>query len=146
MRKRKEDECDDYKRLVKKARHFATIADNLKFWLNDFFEFICDIMPTCENQNGGSPRHLPSWCTKDMVLNEYILDIELKPTGRVYSGFQKSESIMPLMVYGRVFNAQLLILAYENKHFSLNDNLFLKYKIVFNAQLLIIAYWNSHFS
>ncbi len=118
MREVKEDECGDYKRLVKKARHFATVADNLRLWLNDFFESICDIMPTCENKNGGSARHLPSWLTKDMVLNENILDMESKPTSRVYLGFQKSESIMPVMVYGRVFNAQLLIIAYWNQHVS----------------------------
>ncbi len=108
----KEDECGDYRRLVKKARHLATTADNLKLWLNDFFEYVCDIMPTCENQNGGSARHLPSWFTKDMVLNEYIMDMESKQTGRVYLGFQKSVQIISVMVYGILFNAQLLIIAY----------------------------------
>ena len=96
----KEDERGDYIRLVKKARHLATIADNLKLWLNDFFEFVCDIMPTCENQNGGSARHLPSWFTKDMVLNEYIMDMESKQSGRVYLGFQKLYKLFQLWYTG----------------------------------------------
>jgi hypothetical protein len=112
VREVKEDECGDYRRLVKKARHLATTADNLKLWLNVFFESVCDIMPICENQNGGSARHLPSWFTKDMVLNKYIMDMESKQTSWVYLGFQKSVQIISVKVYGIFFNAELLIIAY----------------------------------
>jgi hypothetical protein len=33
-------------------------------------------MPMCENQNGATYRHLPSWFTIELVLSEYIKDIE----------------------------------------------------------------------
>ena len=64
-----------YKRIEKKSRYF-TISDNLKIWLTSFFEKICDVRPMCKNKNGAIYRHLPSWFTIEIVLNEYIKDIE----------------------------------------------------------------------
>ncbi len=87
MREVKECKCGEYKRLAKKAKHLSNASNNLKLWLTDFFEFVCDIMPTYENQSGGSVRHLPSWFTKDMVLNKYIMEMESRTTSRVYLGF-----------------------------------------------------------
>ncbi len=66
-----------YQRLEKKSRTLSA-SDNLKIWLAYFFETICDVMPMCENQNEGKYRHLPSWFTVDIVLNEYIKDMENK--------------------------------------------------------------------
>ncbi len=64
-----------YKRIEKKSRSF-TASDNLKIWLTSFFETVCDVMPMCENQNGATYRHLSSWFTIEIVLNEYIKDME----------------------------------------------------------------------
>jgi hypothetical protein len=44
---------------------------------------ICDVMPMCENQNGTTERHLPSWFTMELVMNEYIRDMEKKRKGKV---------------------------------------------------------------
>ncbi len=49
-----------YKRLEKNSRTL-TASDNLKLWLIYIFETLCDVMPMCENQNGVTYRHLPSW-------------------------------------------------------------------------------------
>ncbi len=61
--------------IEKKSRSFTT-SDNLKIWLTSFFETICYVMPVCENQNGATYRHLPSWFTIEIVSNEYIKDME----------------------------------------------------------------------
>jgi len=44
-----------------------------------FFYSICDVMPMCENQNGGTSRHSPSWFTIEILLNEYIKEMEKRP-------------------------------------------------------------------
>jgi hypothetical protein len=41
-------------------------------------------MPMCENQNGSTNRHLPSWFTKIIVLNEYIKDMESRIKGNTF--------------------------------------------------------------
>jgi hypothetical protein len=51
--------------------------DNVKLWLNDFFEFVCDVMPMRENNNGSTQRHLPSWFTLDIIHSEYTKDMEM---------------------------------------------------------------------
>ena len=38
-------------------------------------------MPMCVNENGSTNRHLPSWFTKENVLNEYIKDMESRIKG-----------------------------------------------------------------
>ncbi len=60
MREVKGGECGEDKRLLKKTKHLAIAYVNLNLWLNDFFEFVCDIMPICKNQYGGLTLHLPS--------------------------------------------------------------------------------------
>ena len=65
----KDGDVGEFKRLVKKVKA-STTANNLNLWLSTFFQSICDIMPMCENQNGSTYRHLPSWFTKENVLNE----------------------------------------------------------------------------
>ena len=81
VREVKSGDSGEYKRLEKKAKTI-TASDNLKLWLGDFFEMICDVMPMCENQNGSTERHLPSWFTMELVMNEYIRDMEDKIKGK----------------------------------------------------------------
>ena len=75
VREVKNGDSGIYKRIEKKSRSF-TSSDNLTIWLTSFFETICDVMPMCENQNGATYRHLPSWFTIEIVLNEYTKDME----------------------------------------------------------------------
>ena len=75
VREEKNGDSEIYKRIEKKSSSFTT-SDNLNIWLTSFFETICDVMPMCENQNGASCRHLPSCFTIEIVLNEYIKDME----------------------------------------------------------------------
>ena len=77
IREVKSGDSGEYKRMEKKQKK-STAADNLRLWLVDFFEMICDVMPMCENQNGSTDRHLPSWFTTEVVLNEYINDMETR--------------------------------------------------------------------
>jgi hypothetical protein len=81
VREVKDGDAGEYKRLVKKVKTLTT-TDNLKLWLSTFFKTTCDIMPMCENQNGSIDRHLPSWFTKEIVLNEYIIDMESRSIGK----------------------------------------------------------------
>jgi hypothetical protein len=46
VREVKNGEHGDYKRLEKKSRMISA-RDNVKLWLHDFFESICDVMPMC---------------------------------------------------------------------------------------------------
>jgi hypothetical protein len=80
VREIKDGDAGEFKRLVKKVKISIT-ANNLKLWLTAFFQSICDIMPMCVNENGSSNRHLPSWFTKEIVLNEYIKDMESRIKG-----------------------------------------------------------------
>ena len=80
VREVKNGDAGGFKRLAKKVKN-STAADNLKLWLTTFFSSICDIMPMCENLNGSTNRHLPSWFTKEIVLNEYIKDMESRIKG-----------------------------------------------------------------
>ena len=89
VREVKSGDTGVYKRLEKKSRTMSA-SDNLKIWLKDFFETICDVMPMCENQNGKTYRHLPSWFTIDIVLNEYIKDMENTDYGIVNISFYNS--------------------------------------------------------
>jgi hypothetical protein len=76
IREVKSGDSGIYKRIEKKSRSFKA-SDNLKIWLTSFFGTIREvIMPMCENQNGATYRHLPSWFTIEIVLNEYIKDME----------------------------------------------------------------------
>ena len=81
VREVKDGDAGEYKRLVKKVKTL-TAADNLQMWLTTFFKSVCDIMPMCENHNGSTNRHLPSWFTKEIVLNEYIKDMESRSIGK----------------------------------------------------------------
>jgi hypothetical protein len=83
VREVKDGGAGEFKRLVKKVKT-STTTDNLKLWLTTYFHSICDIMPMCENQNGSTNRHLPSWFTKEIVLNEYIKDMESKIKGNKF--------------------------------------------------------------
>ena len=38
-------------------------------------------MPMCVNENGSTNLHLPSWFTKEIVLNEFIKDMESRMKG-----------------------------------------------------------------
>ena len=49
-----------------------------------FLYAVCDIMPMCENKNGGTCRHLLSWFTIDFVLIEYVKDTEERNIGMFY--------------------------------------------------------------
>ena len=60
VREVKNGEHGDYKRLEKKSKMISA-RDNVKLWLHDFFESICDVMTMCENNNGITQRHLRSW-------------------------------------------------------------------------------------
>jgi hypothetical protein len=81
VREVKEGDAGEYKRLVKKVKTL-TATDNLKLWLSTFFKTICDVMPMCENQNGSTDCHLPSWFTKEIVLNEFIKDMKSRSIGK----------------------------------------------------------------
>ena len=83
VREVKDCDAGEFKRLAKKVKT-STAADNLKLWLTTFFNLVCDIMPMCENQNGSTNRHLPSWFTNEIVLNEYIKDMELRIKGNKF--------------------------------------------------------------
>ena len=83
VREVKEGDAGKLKRLAKKVKT-STTADNLKLWLTTFFHSICDIMPMCENQNASTNRHLPSWFTKEIVLNEYIKGMESRIKGNIF--------------------------------------------------------------
>jgi len=75
VREFKDANVGEFKRLVKKVKT-STFVDNLKLWLTALFQPICDIMPMRVNENGSTNRHLPSWFTKEIILNEYIKDME----------------------------------------------------------------------
>jgi hypothetical protein len=81
VREVKNGEHGDYKRLEKKSKMISA-RDNVKLWLHDFFESICDVMPMCENNNGSTQRHLPSWFTLDIIHSEYIKDMEMSSPGK----------------------------------------------------------------
>ena len=83
VREVKDGEAGEYRQLAIKIKT-ATPVDNLKMWLTSFFQSICDIMPMCENENGSTNRHLPSWFTKGIVLTENIKDMESKSRGNKY--------------------------------------------------------------
>ena len=101
VREVKDGDASEFKRLVKKVKT-STSADNLRLWLSNFFNSICDIMPMCENMNGSTNRHLPSWFTKEIVLNEYIKDMESRNKGNKFVLFlnRKSEETK---LYGRPY-------------------------------------------
>jgi len=80
VREAKDGDAGEFKRLVKKVKT-STPANNLKLWLTAFFESMCDIMLMCVNENGSTNRHLPSWSTKEIGLNEYIKDMESRIKG-----------------------------------------------------------------
>ena len=46
----------NFQRLEKKAIT-QDAPDNLKLWLTSLFDAVCDIMPMCENTNGGTCCH-----------------------------------------------------------------------------------------
>ena len=75
VREVKDGDAGEFKRLATKVKT-STATNNLKLWLTTFFNLICDIIPMCENQNGSTNRNLSSWFTKEIVLNEYIKDME----------------------------------------------------------------------
>jgi hypothetical protein len=108
VREVKDGDAGGFKRLAKKVKT-STAADNLKLWLTDFFNSICDIMPMCENLNGSTNRHLPSWFTKEIVLNEYIKDMESRIKGN--NCFHSLTRNQPKKLYGRLLLSQLFITA-----------------------------------
>ena len=81
VREVKNGEHADYKRLEKKSKT-TSARDNVKLWLHEFFESICDVMPMCENNNGSTQRHLPSWFTLDIIHSEYTKDMEMSLPGK----------------------------------------------------------------
>ena len=80
VREVKDNYTGEFKRLVQKFKT-STSADNLKLWLTAFFQSICDIMPMGVNENGSTNRHLPYWFTNEIVLNEYIKNMESRIKG-----------------------------------------------------------------
>jgi hypothetical protein len=108
VREVKDGDASEFKRLVKKVKT-STDDDNLKLWLTAFFESICDIMSMCDNENGSTNRHLPSWFTKEIVLNEHIKDMDsrIKCDSSNPKPFENSYKIL----YGRLLLSQLLITA-----------------------------------
>jgi hypothetical protein len=108
VREVKDCDAGEFKRLAKKVKT-STAADNLKLWLTTFFHSVCDIMPMCENQNGSTNRHLPSWFTNEIVLNEYIKDMELRIKGNKF--VRPLNRIPPKKLYGRLLLSQLFITA-----------------------------------
>jgi len=97
----------NFKRLEKKAIT-QTATDNLKLWLVSFFDSVCDVMPMCENKNGETSHHLPSWFRIDFMLNVYIKDMEGSNKGMLYctcftfKSFEENIflSIFPSQIYG----------------------------------------------
>ena len=81
VREVKDGDAREFKRLSKK---FKTPTTTDKLWLTTFFHSICDIMSMCENKNGSTNRHLPSWFTKEIVLNEYIKDMDSRIKGNKF--------------------------------------------------------------
>lgn len=82
VREVKDGSSGDFRRHEKKSRTVSS-TDNLKLWMIDFFDTVCDVMPMCENTNGGTSRHLPSWFTKEMVLDNYNNDMEAAKPGEI---------------------------------------------------------------
>ena len=121
----KEGTTGDYRRLEKKTKTL-TAADNLKLWLTDFFDTVCDVLPTCENTNGATSRHLPSWFTREMILNLYTEDMEKAKPG-------------DLIIKPRKFVVRFLVPVMHNWDEETNCLKFLpkSMKLMFSSQLCI---------
>jgi hypothetical protein len=81
VREQKNFERGDCKKMEKKSKMIIA-KNNVKLWLHDFFVSVYDVMPMCENNNGSTQRHLPSWFTLEIIHSEYTKDMEMSSPGK----------------------------------------------------------------